>query len=98
MGGGQGGTGGSGGRGGANGGETGSGGRLNGISDQALEMHFTLYGGYVKETNRLTEAIAALNPWIQASTPLSSSVSSSYRYRSDPVPSRSVAAPCPGHP
>lgn len=31
--------------------------RLNGISDQTLEMHFKLYEGYVKETNRLTESI-----------------------------------------
>ena len=30
---------------------------LNGISDQTLEMHFKLYEGYVKETNRLTEEI-----------------------------------------
>ena len=30
---------------------------LNGISDQTLEMHFKLYEGYVKETNKLTEAI-----------------------------------------
>jgi superoxide dismutase, Fe-Mn family len=30
---------------------------LNGISDETLEMHFKLYEGYVKETNRLTEAI-----------------------------------------
>src|SRR5918999_427718 len=30
---------------------------LNGISDQTLEMHFKLYEGYVKETNRLTELI-----------------------------------------
>ncbi|MGH8522884.1 MAG: superoxide dismutase [Gammaproteobacteria bacterium] len=34
--------------------------RLNGISDRTLEMHFKLYEGYVKETNRLTEAIAAI--------------------------------------
>lgn len=33
---------------------------LTGISDQTLEMHFKLYEGYVKETNRLTERIAAL--------------------------------------
>jgi Fe-Mn family superoxide dismutase len=32
---------------------------LNGISDQTLEMHFKLYEGYVKETNRLTEKISA---------------------------------------
>lgn len=30
---------------------------LNGISDRTLEMHFKLYEGYVKETNRLTEQI-----------------------------------------
>jgi Fe-Mn family superoxide dismutase len=32
--------------------------RLTGISDKTLEMHFKLYEGYVKETNRLTERIA----------------------------------------
>jgi Fe-Mn family superoxide dismutase len=32
---------------------------LNGISDQTLEMHFKLYEGYVKETNKLTERISA---------------------------------------
>ncbi|MGQ0763834.1 MAG: hypothetical protein ACT4OT_17710 [Acidobacteriota bacterium] len=31
---------------------------LNGISDQTLEMHFKLYEGYVKETNKLTDKIA----------------------------------------
>src|SRR5215813_6708748 len=31
---------------------------LKGISDQTLEMHFKLYEGYVKETNRLTERIS----------------------------------------
>ena len=31
---------------------------LTGISDQTLDMHFKLYEGYVKETNRLTERIA----------------------------------------
>ena len=31
---------------------------LNGISDRTLEMHFKLYEGYVKETNRLTEKIS----------------------------------------
>jgi len=31
---------------------------LKGISDQTLEMHFKLYEGYVKETNRLTDKIA----------------------------------------
>src|SRR6195256_1370224 len=30
---------------------------LNGISDETLEMHFKLYEGYVKETNKLTERI-----------------------------------------
>ncbi|MGH7231378.1 MAG: superoxide dismutase, partial [Nitrospiraceae bacterium] len=30
---------------------------LNGISDQTLDMHFKLYEGYVKETNRLNEKI-----------------------------------------
>src|SRR4030081_2952304 len=30
---------------------------LNGISDETLEMHFKLYEGYVKETNKLTEGI-----------------------------------------
>jgi Fe-Mn family superoxide dismutase len=30
---------------------------LNGISDQTLEIHFKLYEGYVKETNKLTEKI-----------------------------------------
>jgi superoxide dismutase, Fe-Mn family len=30
---------------------------LKGISDQTLEMHFKLYEGYVKETNKLSEAI-----------------------------------------
>lgn len=31
---------------------------LQGISDQTLEVHFKLYQGYVKETNRLTEKIS----------------------------------------
>src|SRR3989442_12626712 len=31
---------------------------LQGISDETLEMHFKLYEGYVKETNKLTEKIA----------------------------------------
>ena len=30
---------------------------LTGISDQTLEMHFKLYEGYVKETNKLSEKI-----------------------------------------
>ena len=28
---------------------------LHGISDKTLEMHFGLYAGYVKETNRRAE-------------------------------------------
>ena len=32
--------------------------RLQGISDETLEMHFKLYEGYVKETNKLNERIA----------------------------------------
>ena len=31
--------------------------KLNGISDQTLEMHFKLYEGYVTNTNLLTEKI-----------------------------------------
>ena len=31
--------------------------KLNGISDETLEMHFKLYEGYVKETNNITERI-----------------------------------------
>lgn len=30
---------------------------LNGISDKTMQTHFTLYEGYVKETNNLTERI-----------------------------------------
>src|SRR5215471_12605059 len=30
---------------------------LHGISDKTLEMHFKLYEGYVKETNRLSDLI-----------------------------------------
>ncbi len=33
---------------------------LNGISDRTLETHFKLYEGYVKETNRLNDAIAGV--------------------------------------
>ncbi len=33
-------------------------GALQGISDETLEMHFKLYEGYVKETNKLNEKIA----------------------------------------
>src|SRR6266550_5261634 len=31
---------------------------LKGISDETLEMHFKLYEGYVKETNKLNEKIS----------------------------------------
>src|SRR5688500_2796950 len=31
---------------------------LQGISDKTLEMHFKLYEGYVKESNKLTEKIS----------------------------------------
>src|SRR3712207_461746 len=31
---------------------------LKGISDQTLDVHFKLYEGYVKETNKLTEKIS----------------------------------------
>ena len=31
---------------------------LKGISDKTLEVHFKLYEGYVKETNKLTEKIS----------------------------------------
>lgn len=33
---------------------------LNGISDEQLEVHFTLYNGYVNNTNLLTEQLIAL--------------------------------------
>ena len=33
---------------------------LNGISDKTLEMHFKLYEGYVKETNKLDDKLASL--------------------------------------
>jgi Fe-Mn family superoxide dismutase len=33
---------------------------LEGISDKTLEMHFKLYEGYVKETNRLNEQITEI--------------------------------------
>src|SRR2546430_12170202 len=31
---------------------------LKGISDETLEMHFKLYEGYVKETNKLNDKIS----------------------------------------
>ena len=33
---------------------------LNGISDETLEMHFKLYEGYVKNTNKLNENISEI--------------------------------------
>jgi len=33
---------------------------LNGISEKTIEMHFKLYEGYVKETNKLSEKIAEI--------------------------------------
>jgi Fe-Mn family superoxide dismutase len=33
---------------------------LNGISDKTLEVHFGLYGGYVKNTNLLNEQLVSL--------------------------------------
>src|SRR5262244_2375496 len=33
---------------------------LNGISDATLEMHFKLYEGYVKNTNKLNENISEI--------------------------------------
>src|SRR3989442_4154025 len=33
---------------------------LKGISDKTVEMHFKLYEGYVKETNRLNEKIGEM--------------------------------------
>ena len=35
-------------------------GGFKGISDRTLEMHFKLYEGYVKETNRLTDKLSEL--------------------------------------
>jgi Fe-Mn family superoxide dismutase len=32
---------------------------LQGISDETLELHFKLYEGYVKETNKLNEKIGS---------------------------------------
>ena len=45
---------------------------LNGISDQTLQMHFKLYEGYVKNTNKLNESIAEIlrkGPVNQETTP-----------------------------
>jgi len=40
---------------------------LNGISDQTLEMHFSLYEGYVKNTNLITEQLMEMTQKKQAS-------------------------------
>src|SRR5215468_5191145 len=42
---------------------------LNGISDKQLEIHFGLYGGYVKNTNLLNEQLAELTKGGKAGTP-----------------------------
>ncbi len=45
---------------------------LKGISDETLEMHFKLYEGYVKETNKLTEKISellAMEMWTRKKCP-----------------------------
>ncbi len=42
---------------------------MKGFSDQLLEMHFTLYQGYVKNTNLLADELAKLAASGQANTP-----------------------------
>jgi superoxide dismutase, Fe-Mn family len=42
---------------------------LNGISDKQLEIHFGLYGGYVKNTNLLNEQIGEMIKNGEAGTP-----------------------------
>lgn len=42
---------------------------LNGISDQTLETHFGLYGGYVKNTNTLNEQLVTLLHEGRSATP-----------------------------
>ncbi|TMB92700.1 MAG: superoxide dismutase [Chloroflexi bacterium] len=42
---------------------------LTGISDQTLEVHFGLYGGYVKNTNLLNEQLVELSGQGQTATP-----------------------------
>src|SRR5262245_20069803 len=42
--------------------------RLKGISDRTLEMHLSLYEGYVKNTNALTEKLAEMTHKKKAST------------------------------
>lgn len=43
---------------------------LNGISDKQLEIHFGLYGGYVKNTNLVNEQIAELTAAGKGGTPV----------------------------
>jgi Fe-Mn family superoxide dismutase len=43
---------------------------LTGISDQTLEVHFGLYGGYVKNTNLLNEQLVELTGQGQTGTPV----------------------------
>ena len=43
---------------------------LTGISDQTLEVHFGLYGGYVKNTNLLNEQLVELTGQGQTATPV----------------------------
>jgi Fe-Mn family superoxide dismutase len=47
---------------------------LNGISDQTLEVHFGLYGGYVKNTNTLNEQLYAMIQDGKAGTPAYSEI------------------------
>ncbi|KAF0248689.1 MAG: superoxide dismutase Fe-Mn family [bacterium] len=42
---------------------------LNGISDKQLEIHFALYGGYVKNTNLLNEKISEMLKTGKGGTP-----------------------------
>lgn len=42
---------------------------LNGLSDQLLKNHFTLYQGYVNNTNKLIDSLAALSKERKISTP-----------------------------
>ncbi len=42
---------------------------MNGFSDQALDMHFALYQGYVKNTNLLAEELQKLAAQNQTKTP-----------------------------
>ena len=42
---------------------------LQGISDQTLEMHFALYGGYVTNTNKLTDELQDMAQKGAAGTP-----------------------------